>query len=294
MFGELHPIVLLTYFVCVTGFSMGLRNPICLFISVVCAFVNLSCINGTKKALFSFKYTIPLVVAAAIMNPMFNHRGETILIYLANGNPLTLESIVFGAAAGLMIASVMGHLSCMNAVMTSDKLVYLSGKVLPSLSLIFSMTLRFIPRFSDRFKRVSDARRCAGCCENGDGLISRIRESASVVSAMFTWSLENSADTADSMHSRGYGLKGRTAFSLFRFDKRDAFMIICILICAAYIIFSYISGSIYWRYFPSMRGSELSIQSMSAYMVYAVIMVIPTVFSMYFSHKLKMAMKGII
>lgn len=38
---------------------------------------------------------------------------------------------------------------------------------------------------------------------------------------LITWALENAIDTSDSMQSRGYGLHGRTAFSIFRFDARD-------------------------------------------------------------------------
>ncbi len=39
---------------------------------------------------------------------------------------------------------------------------------------------------------------------------------------MVTWSLENAIETADSMRARGYGLPGRTSFSIYRFDSRDS------------------------------------------------------------------------
>jgi energy-coupling factor transport system permease protein len=46
-----------------------------------------------------------------------------------------------------MLAAVISWFSCYNAVMTSDKFVYLFGRVIPALSLILSMTLRFVPKF---------------------------------------------------------------------------------------------------------------------------------------------------
>ena len=38
---------------------------------------------------------------AAVVNPAFVHQGVTILTYLPSGNPLTLESILYGLAAAL-------------------------------------------------------------------------------------------------------------------------------------------------------------------------------------------------
>ena len=66
-------------------------------------------------------------------NLAFNHEGATILAYLPSGNPLTLESIVYGLSAAVMMASVILWFSCYNAVMTSDKFAYLFGRVIPAL-----------------------------------------------------------------------------------------------------------------------------------------------------------------
>ena len=56
--------------------------------------------------------------------------------------------------------------------------------------------------------------------ENGS-LLRRTKNAMKVFSIMVTWSLESAIETADSMKSRGYGLPGRTAFSIYRFDDRD-------------------------------------------------------------------------
>lgn len=49
----------------------------------------------------------------------------------------------------------------------------------------------------------------------------KVRYALNMVSILVTWALENAIETADSMKSRGYGLKGRTAFSIYRFNRRD-------------------------------------------------------------------------
>ncbi len=48
---------------------------------------------------------------------------------------------------------------------------------------------------------------------------------------MITWSLENAIETADSMRSRGYGLPGRSAFSIYRMDSRDKLALMWLSFC---------------------------------------------------------------
>ena len=52
-------------------------------------------------------------------------------------------------------------------------------------------------------------------------LIKKIRYGLTILSILITWALENAIDTSDSMRARGYGLKGRSAFSIYHFDRRD-------------------------------------------------------------------------
>ena len=84
-------------------------------------------------------------------------------------------------------------------------------KVAPSLSLVLSMTLRFVPKFTAQMKKVRQSQKCIGRDVSDGGLISRIKHGIKIISIMITWSLENAIETADSMKSRGHGLKGRDA-----------------------------------------------------------------------------------
>ena len=146
-FKRYHPIVNFIYFVCVIGFSMFYMHPITLGISFVSAFLYSLLLNGTKALKFNILFMIPLMLFAAAVNMFFNHQGVTVVAYLPGGNPMTREALFYGLAAAAMIGSVVLHFSCYNSVMTSDKFIYLFGKIIPSLSLVFSMVLRFVPMF---------------------------------------------------------------------------------------------------------------------------------------------------
>ena len=84
-----------------------------------------------------------------------------------------------------------------------------------------------------------------------------------ILSIMLTWSLENALETADSMKSRGYGLPGRTAFSIYRFDSRDKLALLWLGFCGAYLLSGYATGGLRWRYFPTIEGLPLSPLSVS-------------------------------
>ena len=253
-FSSYHPIINFLYFALVLVFTMFFMHPVSLMISMASALAYDIYLRGRKAVRFSLRVMLPMMLMAALVNPAFNHEGATILRYLPSGNPLTLESILYGIAAAVMLASVITWFSCYNAVMTSDKFVYLFGRVIPALSLVLSMTLRFVPKFKAQLHVVSEARRCVGRDASEGTLLRRIKNGITILSIMVTWSLENAIETADSMKSRGYGLPGRTAFSIYRFDGRDQALLIWLCFCGFYIAAGWLAGGLHWQYYPLVRG----------------------------------------
>lgn len=268
-FKNYHPIVNLLYFAAVITFSMFIMQPVCLAISLVCGFTY-SVMLGKKKTLKSHVlYLLPLILAMALINPAFNHEGVTILSYFPNGNPLTLESIVYGVAAATMIAGILCHFSCFNQIMTSDKLIYLFGKITPAFSLILSMIFRFVPRFKAQTETVRNAQKCFGRDSSDGSIFQRMKNGLKILSVMITWSLENAIDTADSMRSRGYGLPNRTAFSNFRFDRRDGWTMLLLAVLTVYVLIGKISHALRFQYFPSLKGAALTPYNISLIAAYA-------------------------
>lgn len=274
-FKTYHPIVNFVYFVFVIGFSCFLMHPLYLGISLFCGFAYSVMLKGRKAIKKNLIYMLPMLILTALINPVFNHEGATIMAYFPNGSPLTLESVVYGVCAATMLVSVICHFSCYNEIMTSDKFIYLFGRIIPSMSLIVSMTLRFAPRFAAQLKTVTNAQRCIGRDVSRGGLVKRAKHGLNILSIMTTWSLENAIETADSMKSRGYGIPGRTAFSVYKFDKRDKKTLFCILISGAYTFLGNLMGGMYFRYFPSMEWSEFSVFDASVFLAYLFLCLCP-------------------
>src|SRR5699024_11813078 len=100
-------------------------------------------------------------VLIAVTNPLFVHKGETILFFL-NDNPVTMEAIIYGVFIAMMLVAVIFWSKAFSILMTSDKFVYLFGKVIPRLSLVISMALTFIPTFKRQIKKVHQTQKTLG------------------------------------------------------------------------------------------------------------------------------------
>ena len=276
-FSGYHPIINFLYYALVLLLSMCLMHPVYLAISLTGALAYDVYLKGKKAVRFAVMGLLPMAVIAALVNPAFNHEGQTMLTYLPSGNPLTLESILYGVAAAVMLASVVLWFSSYNDVMTSDKFVYLFGRMIPALSLVLSMALRFIPKFKSQMEVVSEAQACIGRDTKTGSVLRRVGNAVKIFSIMVTWSLENAIETADSMRSRGYGLPGRTAFSIYRFDDRDKTALAWLIFCGAYILSGWLAGAVYFRYYPTVKTAAWTPLTVSFMFVYLALVLTPVI-----------------
>ena len=236
-FAEYHPLINFIYFVMVIGIAMFYMHPVLLGLSLA----------------GSLAYSI----------------------YLKDGNPVTLESILYGVGSGIMLACVVSWFSVFHAVMTSDKFMYLFGKVIPAFSLLLSMCLRFVPRFTGQIKKVAQAQQCIGRNVNNGKVWARAAHGLKILSVTTTWALENSVETADSMKSRAYGLRGRTNFSIYRFDRRDAGLLGFLAGVFVLLMAGIISRKIHILYFPVFIMNALTPAAVLVYSLYGLLCVLP-------------------
>jgi len=275
-FNSVHPAAAMLFFVLVTVVTALMLHPVITGISFIAAMAYAVYLKGGKALKFCLCFVLPLIVFVAVLNPLFNHAGTRVLFYMRNGNAVTLEAVLYGLNSACMFAALTLWFYCLNQVMSSDKYVYLFGKTVPVLSLVFAMVLRFVPRFVSRIREVSAAQKTLEP-ELKKSPVRAIRHGLSVISVTVTWALEGAVTQADSMKSRGYGLRGRTSFSRFRFEKRDA------LLLALTAVFFTVSAAamamkrIDFRYYPTIRSAEHDLISFAGYAAFALLCSIPLV-----------------
>lgn len=275
-FSSLHPTVNMLYFIYVIGYALTFDNPVCLGISFIGAYSYLMCLKGITAIKQNMKYMLPLIILTAVINPAFSHQGITILAYLPSGNPLTLESILYGISAAVTLAAVITWFSCFNQVFTSDKLMYILGRFIPVLSLMLSMILKFIPDCAKRYREVYSARCGAGLVKNKRfGIIGRIKTGIQVMGTVITWALERTVVVSDSMTARGYGRKGRTAYSIYTFRKRDMKYLLFLILTGVYVLIGGVHGAFSFEYYPFVSGMEWSFYEYTVTCVYVILVFAP-------------------
>lgn len=229
-FERCHPAVNLIYFAAVIIGTITFQHPVFLAVSLVCGFAYSVKRNGWKAVVFNL-CLLPLAAAFALYYSSYNHFGVTVLRQNFIGNNMTVESLVYGLVLGFTIAGVCIWMSCVYAVFSTDKVVYLFGRVSPRLSLFLAILLRMVPRLKKEAKKINMAQRGIGRGVDQGNLWQRLCNSVRIFSMLITWTIESLATASESMQSRGSTLRGRTAFSIYRFDNRDRAYVIAMFTC---------------------------------------------------------------
>lgn len=309
-FSRYHPVVNLIFYLLVLGTTMFQMSVGLVFISLFSAVVYYFMLKKTE----GLKYcavVVGIIIVSAIINPLFSHKGGTLLFYLFTGNPVTLESIIYGLISAIIIGAMLLWFSTFNQVMGVERILGAIGKVLPNVSLLITMIMRFIPQYTRHQRKVSmvnkvnkrnygekinllnrektekenviEARKrqkkknyIEACKKqkkkNGiDKIIDSIKEGSRTFSITTTWALENSIYTADSMKARGFGTGRRTNYSNYKFQKRDYLLMGWLVILWLVVVFSLEREKVYTYYYPFIQVKN----NMVVYLMYGLLCLTP-------------------
>lgn len=270
-FADHNPIAAAVYFLAVTGIAMFCMDPVILALSLAGALVTFALLCGQGGR--AHWYTLGLFLVMALINPLVSHNGVTVL-FVMNHNPVTLEALLYGVAASAMVVAVLYWFRCFSSIMTSDKLLYIFGGLSPRLTLILSMTLRYVPLFGQQAKKVKQAQTALGLYKE-DNLIDSFRGGMRVFSVMVTWALENGIITADSMTARGYGLGKRSRFRLFRWRAEDVLLLTGSLLLAGLALMGVHARAFTW--YPAIAAAPMDALSLAGYGAYGVLTLLPAI-----------------
>ena len=273
-FAGFHPAVNLAFFAAAIGLSMFLMHPVFLAVSVLCSGGYLWYLQGARGFVRQVCYLLPVLLFTAVLNPLFNHEGTTVLFYLRNDNPVTLEAVCFGLASAVLMGASILWFNCCNAVFTTDKIIYLFGRVIPSLSLMISMTLRFVPRFKEYLQSTQQVQKAM---QPPKSKLDTLKQALTAFSATMSWAMEQSIVTADSMKSRGYGSAGRTAYAIYRFERRDGLTLAILAVLCMGTLLPWLTGTVQWAFYPAMTGQLLGFGQILSYLSFTGICLMPMI-----------------
>ena len=275
-FARYHPAINLLYFTAVLTGTILFRQPVFLCLSYVCAFLYLLKLRGLR-ALIPGLGLLPLALLYALWYGSYHHFGLTVLGVNFIGNQVTLESFLCGGTWAMVCVAAVLWMGCVHAVFTTDKIVYLLGRVSPHLSLYLSILLRTVPRLNKQRQRIELAQRGIGRGKGQGNIFRRMRNALRRGSILLTWLIEGIVTTSDSMRCRGCSLRGRTAYSLYRFDGRDRSFVIglCSLICV--LLMALLLDQTMIRFAPQVVMMPITPMSCLFYAAWAALCLLPPV-----------------
>lgn len=256
-FSKRHPLVNFIFFAGAIGLGVVFQHPAYILSSVVCVTLYSMLLMG-KKALLRLLQLLPLALIIAVINPVFNTKGKTVLFEIL-GRRYTLEALIYGAAVGGILLLMILWFYCYSAVLTGDKFTALFGNIIPSVSLVLVMVFRMVPMLFRKAGQISESRKAIGRGINKNGsLKERLKGYSSVLNALTGWALEGSITTADSMKSRGYGAAKRKSFNIYRLYVRDIILLIIMAVLIVLIIVSAVYGQARVQFTPELSLAPLS------------------------------------
>ena len=291
-FEKSHPAVNFIYFSAVIAGTILFQHPVFLAISFLCA-IAYSIKRNHWKAVGINCILLPFVAAFALYYSSYTHFGVTVLQQNMISNNMTLESVVYGFVLGFVVAGVLIWFSCVHSVFTTDKVIYLFGKISPRLSLFLAILLRMIPQIKMEARKINTAQQGIGRGANQGNLWQRTGNCIRIFSILITWTIDSLTTASESMRSRGSSLRGRKAFSIYRFDNRDRAYVIGMFGCLTLTLMAVMLKQTDIIYDPRIIMTPVTTMSYVFYIGYAVFCLMPLMLEMWTEYRFKKARRSL-
>lgn len=230
-FKDYHPAVALTFMVSAIVLSMACMQPVYVALAFIGSFVCLCVTRGVRKAFKALLWAIPLFLIIAIVNPILSSSGSSELFRIGT-RAVYLESAIFGACAGGMLASVLMWFSAYSDCMDSESSMALFGNIAPTVSSLVSQVLRLVPQFVSRGRDIRDVQ-LASSAAAAQTKKQKMAGYLRVVNVLAGWGMEDGLIRGEAMRARGYGCGvKRTLYKRFKFGSEDAFAVCAIMALA--------------------------------------------------------------
>jgi energy-coupling factor transport system permease protein len=236
-FERLNPAIIFLYFITLITITMVFNSPIILLLEFLIVLGLSGMTAGIDATLKTLRGTLLMMLFIIIVNPITNHNGDSIL-FSANGLIITKEATIYGILMAFSLANVILIFVSYNKVMSNNKFMFLFGKILPQLTLLTMIVMRFVPLFLERFKSISQIQKTRGIQVNSKNIKEKSINTMRLVEVLLINSCYEAFQTADSMTARGFGSTQRSNYRRYKFNGRDLLIGSILMIGILYLIFA--------------------------------------------------------
>ena len=273
-FDSYHPLINVLFFAVAIVCSLAWDQPVFVMISFATSFAYSVWLGRVRALTFNLMMLV-LGVIYALWFAFTSHFGVTVLGVNFIGNIITFEALALGVSRAARMVAALMWASCLLRLFTADKVVFLLGRIAPRVALFVAILLRAAPCIANRASAIACARTGAGKGLGQGGPVHRIRNWASIVSCLVDFSIDSFVQASDSMRARGSQLRGRTAYSLYRFDRRDRTLVLWMTILFTIMVCSALLNQTNILYAPAIAMGRITAASFAFYGAYAVFCLMP-------------------
>ena len=246
LFYKLHTGTLLWLLICVSVVTVTRVQPVLAVLCVLSGVLSFLCYGQRNELRALLHFCLPVGGALVLFNLLFNRNGLTVLFYIGDA-AVTLESVLYALFSALHFTGAAMWFSFFCAFLDADRIYRLFSGISRGLAVIFSLSMALVPKTLQKYEQTRKALPVSA--DKHSQLTARFLR----LSALFSWVLEDSFETAVSMKARGAMLDTKRTRQKYRFSVWDAVVLLfSIAIVCAIFLAPPLRAEIYPRFRPSV------------------------------------------
>ena len=230
-FYRLKTATMLILLLAVSLVTMLRVHPVVSLLSMCSGALSLLLYGGRGELRALLRFCLPVGLLLILFNLAFNRNGVTVLFYIGDA-AVTLESILYALFTAFTFCGAVLWFSFFCAFLDSDRVYRLFARFSKGLAVIFSLSLALVPKILEKYEEIKLQERAETDKKH------RFTQNILQLSALFSWVLEDSFETAVSMKARGALLKEKRQTQKQKATVADILLWILCVACVAIMFFS--------------------------------------------------------
>ncbi len=269
-FYRLQTATLLFLLLAVSLITMLRVHPVVSLLSACSGALSLLLYGGKRELRALLRFCLPVGLLLVLFNLVFNRNGVTVLFYIGDA-AVTLESVLYALFTGFAFCGAVLWFSFFCAFLDSDRIYRLFARFSKGLAVIFSLSMALVPKILQKYEEIKLEERASGDKKH------RFTQNILQLSALFSWVLEDSFETAVSMKARGALLKGKRQKVRQKISFAD---ILLWILCVACVALMFFSPPMLAEIYPKFR-QEAYLQSSVSYLPLFLLYFSPVIFKIW-------------
>lgn len=229
LFYKLHTGTLLWLLLGVSVVTVTRVQPILAVLCVLSGALSFLCYGQRRELRALLHFCLPTGAVLILFNLLFNRNGMTVLFYIGETS-VTLESVVYALFSALHFTGAILWFSFYCMFLDADRIYRLFSGASRGLAIIFSLSMALVPKTLQKYEQT---RAALPASDKNNKLTANLLR----LSALFSWVLEDSFQTAVSMKARGAMCNVKHTRQKYRFSVCDTVAVLFAIgvMCAVFL-----------------------------------------------------------